>query len=113
MTKPTQIPPAPIAGDAAPLTSSRPAMSRKEWQVLRDLTEPRTVLDRTRKLESAVERVADTIDRVPPVLLRVVAQETGLDLKSVAAGAREAVLDGVAPGGRRPSRRRPSPAQRF
>ncbi len=37
MTKPTQIPPAPIAGDAAPLTSSRPAMSRKEWQVLRDL----------------------------------------------------------------------------
>jgi ATP-binding cassette subfamily B protein len=37
MTEPAQTPSAAAADDAAPLTSSRPAMARKEWQVLRDL----------------------------------------------------------------------------
>jgi ATP-binding cassette, subfamily B, heavy metal transporter len=40
MNEPAQTPPAadtPAADDALSLTSSRPAMARKEWQVLRDL----------------------------------------------------------------------------
>lgn len=86
--------------------------SRSEEAVLRDLTEPRAVADRTRRLESAVARVADTVDRVPPVLLRVLTQETGLDLRAAVAEARESLADGVTPGARRIARRRASPDQR-
>ncbi|MGE5596492.1 MAG: hypothetical protein ACM3S1_10725 [Hyphomicrobiales bacterium] len=81
-----------VRGIAEPLVASR-----SEEVIVRDLTAPRELADRTRVLESALERMTDSIDRVPPVLLRVVAQETGLDLKSLAAGAREAAEDGVTP----------------
>ncbi len=85
--------------------------SRTEEVIVRDMISPRELVDRTRKLESAVERVADSIDRVPPVLLRVVAQETGLDLKSVASDARRAARseNGATPG--RSRSRRTSAAQ--
>lgn len=87
--------------------------SRSEDAIIRDLTQSRGMAERARRLESAVERVADSIERIPPVLLRVLAQETGEDLGGVAAQAREAVLgDGTAGGaGRRPAGRRPAGRQ--
>lgn len=79
--------------------------SRSEESLLRDLTQPRTVVDRGRRLEGAVERVTQAIDQIPPVLLRVVAQETGQDLRAVASEAREALTNGRTPA--EPPRKRP------
>lgn len=67
--------------------------SRSEESLLRDITLPREMADRMRKLESGVERLTDAIDRVPPVLLRVVAQETGQDLRAVSKEARRALTE--------------------
>lgn len=85
--------------------------SRSEEAVLRDLTHPRETLARTRKLETAVERVAESIERVPPVLLRVVAQETGMDLRSVVSDAREVLVDGNGDGRRGGRKRRANAKQ--
>lgn|GEM_PF-300659 len=85
--------------------------SRTEEVIVRDLVSPRDLAERTRRLENAVERVVESIDRVPPVLLRVVAQETGLDLKSVAADARQAVGNGNGASPTKRRSRRPDPAQ--
>ena len=78
--------------------------SRSEESLLRDLTRPRETVNRVQRLEGAVERVASSIDRIPPVLLRVVAQETGQDLRAVASEARD-VVDGQPAEGRRNGRR--------
>jgi hypothetical protein len=81
--------------------------SRSEEAIIRDLTRPREAVERGQRLEGAVERVTSAIERIPPVLLRVVAQETGQDLKSVASEAREALANGAsaAPARRRPARK--------
>lgn len=82
--------------------------SRSEESLLRDLTQPRETISRVQRLEGAVERVAATIDRIPPVLLRVVAQETGQDLRAVVSEARQAVDGRAAPASRPTSRSKPS-----
>lgn len=85
--------------------------SRSEESLLRDITLPRASVDRARKLESALERMTDVIDRVPPVLLRVVAQETGQDLRAVAKEVRDSLSEaGTSP--RRGRTRRAPKAQR-
>jgi hypothetical protein len=89
-----------VRGLADPLIASR-----SEEAVVRDLTEPRTMVDRVRGLETAVKRVTDSIEHVPPVLLRVIAQETGLDLLEVASEAKESV-GRPSPNGRQRPRRR-------
>lgn len=83
--------------------------SRSEEAIIRDLTRPREAVERGERLEGAVERVTSAIERIPPVLLRVVAQETGQDLKTVASEAREALGNGTGPQGRP---RKPAKVQR-
>jgi len=73
--------------------------SRSEEAIIRDLTQPREAVERGQRLEGAVERVTSAIERIPPVLLRVVAQETGQDLRAVASEAREALGNGASPRG--------------
>ncbi|MCK9518561.1 MAG: hypothetical protein M0R74_05980 [Dehalococcoidia bacterium] len=86
-----------VRGIADPLIASR-----SEDAIRRDLVDPSEVLERARRLETTVSQVADSLDRVPPLLLRMIKQETGLDLKALAADAREATGNGT---GRRPGRR--------
>src|SRR5690242_10206882 len=68
--------------------------SRSEEAILRDLTRPRTAVERGARLEGAVARVTNAIDHIPAVLLRVVEEETGEDLGQVAREARQALTDG-------------------
>jgi hypothetical protein len=42
-------------------------------------------------LQGALQRMTAAVDRIPPVLLRVVEQETGEDLKSIAAEAKDQI----------------------
>ncbi|HEY4670221.1 MAG TPA: hypothetical protein VIH05_10645 [Tepidiformaceae bacterium] len=84
--------------------------SRSEEAIIRDLTRPREAVERGERLEGAVERVTSAIDRIPPVLLRVVAQETGQDLRTVASEAREALSNNGA--GAQGRRRNASKVQR-
>jgi hypothetical protein len=55
--------------------------SRSEQTVARDLVAaPTDEVDLSREVFAALERVTDALEQVPSVLLRVVEQETGLDL---------------------------------
>jgi hypothetical protein len=83
--------------------------SRTEESLLRDLTGSRELAERARRLEGAVTLVADSIERIPPVLLRLVAQETGKDLREVIAEARQVMANGDRAAPR--SRRRTPPNQ--
>ena len=65
------------AGIAEPFVASR-----SEEAVVQDLTQTREAVERGQRLEGAVKRVTEAIDRIPPVLLRVVAQETGQDARA-------------------------------
>jgi hypothetical protein len=61
--------------------------SRSEEALLRSLV----ALDgagRQAQLQGALQRVTAAVERIPPVLLRVVEQETGEDLKSIASQAK-------------------------
>jgi len=69
--------------------------SRSEDAILRDLTMPGGSADRARALEAALTELIETVDRVPPVLLRVIDQETGLDLPATSAQARDALRNGT------------------
>ena len=42
-------------------------------------------------LQGALQRMTAAVDRIPPVLLRVVEQETGEDLKSIASDAKDQI----------------------
>ena len=66
--------------------------SRSDEVILRDLTQPRDFVERERRLEAALDAVAAAMERIPPVLLRVLQQETGQDLKTVANDARQALI---------------------
>ena len=64
--------------------------SRSEDALLRSLG----AVDGTARaalLQGALQRMTDAVDRIPPVLLRVVEQETGEDLRSVASEARKQI----------------------
>jgi hypothetical protein len=65
--------------------------SRSDEVIVRDITQPRELLEREKRLEAALDAVAAAIERIPPVLRRVVQQETGQDLANAAAAAREAL----------------------
>jgi hypothetical protein len=77
--------------------------SRSDEVIVRDLTQPRELVEREARLAATLEAVALAIEGVPPVLLRVVQQETGEDLAAVAKAAREALAGApFVPGATRP-----------
>jgi hypothetical protein len=61
--------------------------SRSEDALLRSLGSLNGA-SRQDKLQGALQRMTSAVDRIPPVLLRVVEQETGEDLKSLASEAK-------------------------
>lgn len=62
--------------------------SRSEESLLRALVVREDGADRQAELQGMLQRMTMAVDRIPPVLLRVVQQETGEDLKSIATEAR-------------------------
>ena len=62
--------------------------SRSEGAVVDDLVTPAEDAARMRDLRHALERVTEALEAVPPVLRRVLDQETGIDLSSVVDDAR-------------------------
>ena len=87
-----------VRGLAEPLIGSR-----SEEVILRDLTHPRDALARERRLEAALDAVTSAVGRVPPMLLRVVRQETGLDLGRVLHDAQRTLAGSEPPGTERRS----------
>ncbi len=61
--------------------------SRSEEALLRSLGATDGA-SRQALLQGALQRMTAAVDRIPPVLLRVVEQETGEDLKSIASEAK-------------------------
>jgi hypothetical protein len=70
--------------------------SRSDEVIVRDLAQSAGLVEREKRLAVALDTVAMAVERIPPVLRRVVQQETGQDLSNVAAAAREALLGGPA-----------------
>jgi hypothetical protein len=68
--------------------------SRSEAALVRDLLAPREDLANTRQMKSVLDRMALALEHVPPVLRRVVRDETGADPDQLAAEARQ-VLQGA------------------
>ena len=70
--------------------------SRAEDTVARDLvTSPSDEVAQSREIFAALERVTDALEEVPAVLLRVVQQETGMDLGALAAQSRRLLSSGL------------------
>lgn len=65
--------------------------SRSEGAVVDDLVTPAEEAARMRHLRTALERTATALESVPPVLRRVIEQETGIDLTDLVDGARRAL----------------------
>jgi hypothetical protein len=65
--------------------------SRSEGAVVDDLVTPAEEAARMRVLRSALEHTATALESVPPVLRRVIDQETGIDLNELVDGARRAL----------------------
>lgn len=65
--------------------------SRSEAAVVDDLVTPAEEAARMRQVRGALERTATALESVPPVLRRVVEQETGIDLNELVDDARRAL----------------------
>lgn len=70
--------------------------SRSDEVIVRDLTQAADHAEHETRLAAALDAVAMAVERIPPVLRRVVQQETGQDLSNVATAAREALAGGPA-----------------
>ena len=57
--------------------------SRSEGAVVDDLVTPAEEAARMRDLRKALERTANALEAVPPVLRRMLEQETGIDLNDL------------------------------
>jgi hypothetical protein len=57
--------------------------SRSEGAVVDDLVTPAEEAARMRELRTALERTANALEAVPPVLRRMIEQETGIDLNDL------------------------------
>ena len=80
-----------VEGVPTPLTGSR-----AEDTVARDLvTSPSDEVAQSREVFAALERLTDALEDVPPVLLRVVEQETGIDLGEMASQSRRVLTRGL------------------
>lgn len=62
--------------------------SRSEEALLRSLVVREDGAESKAALKGMLERMTLAVDHIPPVLLRVVQQETGEDLKSIASEAK-------------------------
>jgi hypothetical protein len=65
--------------------------SRSEASVADDLVTPAEEAARMRRLRATLERTAAALEAVPPVLRRVIEQETGIDLTDLVDDARQAL----------------------
>lgn len=66
--------------------------SRSEGAVVDDLVTPAEEAARMRQLRGVLGRIATALESMPPVLRRVIEQETGVDLNDLVDDARR-VLD--------------------
>jgi hypothetical protein len=73
-----------VRGIAEPFVASR-----SEEAILRDITRPLGAMDRVARLESLASHVADTLERIPPVLGPVIEEATGEDPRDLAAELRQ------------------------
>lgn len=65
--------------------------SRSEGAVVDDLVTPAEEAARMRELRTGLERTATAWEAVPPVLRRMVEQETGIDVSDLVDDARRAL----------------------
>lgn len=65
--------------------------SRSEGAVVDDLVTPVEEAARMRDLRGALERTSTALESVPPVLRRVIEQETGIDMNDLVDDARRAL----------------------
>jgi hypothetical protein len=72
-----------VRGIAEPLIASR-----SEEAVIADLVAPGDAGSRLRQQRSALQLVAKTLDAVPPVLRRVLREESGVDLDGLSSEVR-------------------------
>jgi hypothetical protein len=75
-----------VRGLAEPIVGSR-----SEAAVVDDLVTPAEEAARMRRLRDTLERTAAALEAVPPVLRRVIDQETGIDLNELVEEARGAL----------------------
>lgn len=65
--------------------------SRSDEALSRELVSPADQAERLQELTAVLGRVAGALESVPPVLLRVLEEETGHDLADLARAARRAL----------------------
>jgi hypothetical protein len=65
--------------------------SRSEGAIIDDLVTPAEEAARMREFRSVLEQTSAALESVPPVLRRVVEQETGIDLNDLVDNARRAL----------------------
>lgn len=65
--------------------------SRAQPSIVDDLVPPAEEAARMRGLRDALTRVAEDLDRVPPLLARLIEQETAIDLDERVAQTRRAL----------------------
>lgn len=65
--------------------------SRSEGAVVDDLVTPAEEAARMRQLRTALEQSANALESIPPVLRRVIEQETGVNLNDLVDNARRAL----------------------
>lgn len=67
--------------------------SRAEASVVDDLVTPAEEAARMRQLRDTLQRMTAALEAIPPVLRRVIDQETGLDLTDLVEGARRVLRE--------------------
>lgn len=75
-----------VRGVAEPLVASR-----GDETIARDLVQPADQVTRLHEAVRTLERLETAIEAVPPVLLRVLEEETGHDFAALAADVRKAL----------------------